>query len=224
MSPVVANFHGVGEAPPSVDPDEVPYWLTPAQLIEALDLLTASGAPFLVTFDDGNASDLSAGMPACRDRGIEAIFFVCSDRVGHPGYLDADGLRYLASLPQVGIGSHGKRHVNWRTLDPAALADEVAGSRAELEALTGRPVRAAGLPFGAYDRRVLAAVKAAGYAAVFSSDGGPRLSRRGVQPRLSLRGDRAIGPQVDALLAGARFSGALRQEARVALKSARGPA
>ncbi len=219
MSPIVANFHGIGEPPVEVRAGELPFWLTLAQFSETITRLADSGRPYRVTFDDGNVSDLTVGAPSCARNGIEVTIFACSGRVGQFGYLDQAALREIAVMPGCTIGSHGRMHVSWRGLNNAALANEIEVSRAELEQLTDQTVSAAGLPFGAYDRRVLRALAVAGYETVYSSDGGPRLSTKGAQPRLALRGDQPIADQIDALIAGATPVRAAWQEARIQAKS-----
>jgi peptidoglycan/xylan/chitin deacetylase (PgdA/CDA1 family) len=64
------------------------------------------------------------------------------------------------------IESHGRTHRVLQTLDDATLRDELAGSRADLEAQLGRPVRAIAYPVGrsiAQHARLRDAVAAAGY-------------------------------------------------------------
>ncbi len=75
------------------------------------------------------------------------------------------------------IGSHGMRHRAWRGLDDAALGEELVAAKQELERVLGAPVTEAACPFGSYDRRVLAALRRAGYRHVFTSDRGA--ARRG---------------------------------------------
>ena len=67
--------------------------------------------PIEITFDDGNASDVEVALPALRERGLAATFFVCAGRIGEPGYLDADQLRELADAG-MSVGSHGWDHVD----------------------------------------------------------------------------------------------------------------
>ncbi len=218
MTPVVANFHGLGEPHAWTDSAEQLYWLAPDQFRRALDLLQAAGHGMTVTFDDGNLSDFELGMPACAERGIPAVCFVCTGRIGKPGYLTAAQLRQMAGWPGCSIGSHGRDHVVWNRLDDDSLAAESKGSRETLEDVLGRPVTDLGLPFGAYDSRVLAAARSAGYVCIFSSDGAPRLSSRGVIPRLSFRNDRPVAQQVQGLAARATRPHALIQEARLRLR------
>jgi peptidoglycan/xylan/chitin deacetylase (PgdA/CDA1 family) len=71
--------------------------------------------------------------------------------------------------------------------EPLHLAAELAGSRRVLEAVTGRPITQVSVPFGSYDRRVLAqARRAGGYERVFTSDGGAARPSAWLQPRTTV--------------------------------------
>ena len=73
------------------------------------------------------------------------------------------------------IESHGRRHRVLQTLDAATLADELLGSRRELEAQLGRPVRALAYPVGRRingERRIRDALAAAGYQIGMSNKSG----------------------------------------------------
>ena len=213
----VANFHGLGTPPIPIEDDERPYWLSQEQYAEALARLRASRQPFLITFDDGNLSDVEIGLPALQ-AGERAIVFACSDRTGREGYLAANELRNIAGMENITLGSHGAAHASWRTADSGERAREIADSRKALEDVVGVPVRDAGIPFGDYDGSVLKAISAAGYTSAYSSDGGPRLSGASPIPRLSLRGDRPIAEQIDALLAACAPLRRARQEAKLRAK------
>lgn len=76
-----------------------------------------------------------------------------------------DELRRLAAAG-MDIESHTRRHRVLQTLDAEQLADELGGSRADLERQLGRPVRAVAYPVGrtiAGEPRIRHAVAAAGY-------------------------------------------------------------
>ena len=60
-------------------------------------------------------------------------------------------------------------------------------ARQRLEDAAGAPLDAAACPFGAYDRRVLARLRRAGFAAVFTSDGGWASRGAWLQARNTLR-------------------------------------
>lgn len=84
----------------------------------------------------------------------------------------ADGLimtwDQVRALARAGmdVESHGRRHRVLQTLDDTTLDDELAGSRADLEAQLGRPVRAVAYPVGrriAHQSRIREAIASAGY-------------------------------------------------------------
>ena len=75
-----------------------------------------------------------------------------------------DELARLAAHPLVEIGAHTKTHPCLTDLDAEAQMDEIAGSRAALEAVTGGPVEGVSYPFGGYDRHSITAAREAGFA------------------------------------------------------------
>src|SRR5215470_15557920 len=87
------NFHGIGEPPPGIDRGERNYWWDKHPFLLTLNEIAAEMSDYpstvLITFDDGNASDLEIAMPALLERELMASFFVCAGRVGMQGYLDA---------------------------------------------------------------------------------------------------------------------------------------
>jgi peptidoglycan/xylan/chitin deacetylase (PgdA/CDA1 family) len=124
-----------------------------------------------VTFDDGFRSFVDVALPELELRGIPSALFVPTewarraerneDFAGWPVPLTP---KELASLPSsVEIGSHSRNHVRLPQATDAELHDELAGSRAELEAFTGRTVRYHAFPFGDHDARVDMAARAAGF-------------------------------------------------------------
>jgi peptidoglycan/xylan/chitin deacetylase (PgdA/CDA1 family) len=61
------------------------------------------------------------------------------------------------------IGSHGATHVRLAGLAAGQLEDEIGGSRKELEALVGGPIRGFAYPYGSMDAAARQAVLDAGY-------------------------------------------------------------
>lgn len=184
------NFHGIGEPQRTLEPGEAPYWISPEQFDYVLDQVAGAPDPsaYVITFDDSNLSDHDIALPALMARGLKARFFVLTGRIGQTGSLDADHIKALQKSGMA-IGSHGIDHVVWPTLDDATLEQELRNSRARLEDICGQPVTEAGIPFGRYDARVLRALRAAGYAMAWSSDGGRFRRNAYLRPRSSLRGD-----------------------------------
>lgn len=195
-------FHGIGAPHRVLEPGEAPYWLTEAQFLAILDRIAADPDPgrFRISFDDGNVSDHDIALPALRARGLRADFFVLTGRLDQPGSLSRAQVLALQAQGMM-IGSHGIGHRRLPDLSDALLAQELSQSRAALEDLCGRPVTGIGIPFGAYDRRVLSAIRRAGYLAAWSSDRGPMRPGDFPGPRTSFTGamDQAA---VTAILAG----------------------
>jgi peptidoglycan/xylan/chitin deacetylase (PgdA/CDA1 family) len=181
------TFHGIGPRPSGLPPSEAAVWLDTHRFEEILDAVEGR-ADIALFFDDGNKSDLELAQPALRARGLAATFCVVAGRLGDAGFLDPAG---LAELVENGmrIASHGLAHRPWRGLGATELAAELEGSRRLLEAAAGRPVTHAACPFGSYDRRVLHALREAGYERVFTSDGGPARRESWLQARTTLRRD-----------------------------------
>src|SRR5437868_11783728 len=85
-----------------------------------------------------------------------------------------DQVRALARAG-MDVESHGRRHRVLQTLDAATLEDELVGSRRELEAQLGRPVRALAYPVGRRingEQRIRDALAAAGYRVGMSNQSG----------------------------------------------------
>ena len=175
------TFHGIGDPARPLETDEQNVWVPRKTFLSVLDAVAGRG-DVAITFDDGNTSDVADALPALRDRGLHATFFVVAGRLGSPGFLDEAGVRALVDAG-MGIGCHGMYHRPWRRLDDGALREELVEARRILEQVVERPVTQAGCPFGAYDRRTLRMLHRCGYREVYTSDRGT--ARRGswIQPR-----------------------------------------
>jgi peptidoglycan/xylan/chitin deacetylase (PgdA/CDA1 family) len=185
----ILNFHGIGAPDRPFDPGEQPYWISARLFGEIVALIAPAvrAGRVGVTFDDGNKSDAAIALPVLREAGVPATFFVLAGRVGAPGFLARDDIAALEAAGMA-IGSHGFDHVDWRKLDAPGRRRELIEARATLRTLCAGGVTTAAIPFGAYDRAVLGHLKAAGYDAAYTSDGG-RAGRGPVFARTSVRGD-----------------------------------
>lgn len=174
-SDIVVAFHGIGVPSQDVPAEERPYWITEdlfaSFISDALSRAKTLGVNLRVTFDDGNRSDLEIAAPILARHGMAGSFFPCAGRVSRSGYLAEDDIRTLFRMG-FEIGSHGMDHVPWSSLDGPALDREVAGSKSAFQTILGVNIVAAAIPFGSYNRRVLAALRAAGYTRVYNSDRG----------------------------------------------------
>ena len=187
---IAINFHGIGEPARKLERGETPYWISETQYCAVLDQIVVS--PYRdrvrITFDDSNLSDLTIGLPALVARGLTARFFVLTGRIGQPGSLRQQDILAI-QMAGMTIGSHGVNHVVWSRADSSVLQDETIGSRSALQDVTGTPIDEAAIPFGAWNGRVLRALRKAGYSTVWSSDGGTCRDGAFLRPRSSVRGD-----------------------------------
>jgi peptidoglycan/xylan/chitin deacetylase (PgdA/CDA1 family) len=167
---IVLNFHCIGKPVRELADGEADVCVDRQQFVEILDAVAGRGDVRL-TFDDGNSSDVSEALPELTRRGLRAQFFICPARFGTVGFLDRHEVREL-SWAGMTLGSHGMDHVRWRRLDRPALEREIVGAKQLLEDALQAPVDTAACPFGAYDRRTLSALRAAGFKRVYTSDGG----------------------------------------------------
>lgn len=218
---VILNFHGIGAPRRELEPGEAPYWVSEDFFARILDLIPEAPLPVAITFDDGNASDLDIAAPRLIDRGLTAEVFALSGRLDRPGSLSAAGLRELEAAG-LRIGTHGVDHVDWRRAAPEVLAREIADSRARLGDVVSREIDAAAIPFGSYGPHVLRALRQAGLARVFTSDGGRADATAWLRPRTSVRGDMDAGA-VRAILQG-RESPLRRLRRAAAMRWKRRPA
>lgn len=92
-----------------------------------------------------------------------------------------EAVRAAAAGSLFEIGSHTRTHPYLPTRSLPAQRREIEGSRAELERMTGRPVRYFAYPGGEYDRTALRLVAEAGYEAAFAT-----ASRRLGEARLEI--------------------------------------
>jgi peptidoglycan/xylan/chitin deacetylase (PgdA/CDA1 family) len=182
---LILTFHGIGDPPRDLDARERRVWISTAVFCEVLDRVRGRDDVRL-TFDDGNRSDITVALPILAERGLSATFFVVTGRVGEPGFLNADDVAALVSAGMQ-VGSHGTTHRSWRNLQTADLNLELQSSRAALQSWADAPIRAAACPFGAYDRRVLRALRVAGFSRAFTSDGGRADPSAWLQPRNTIR-------------------------------------
>lgn len=220
MNAAVVNlcFHGVGTPRRDLEPGEAEYWISERTFLDVLDLVEGRDDVRL-SFDDGNLSDATVGLPALAARGLHAEFFVIAGRIGESGSLGPEEIGLLVASG-MSIGSHGMHHRSWRETPAHELDRELGEARDLLASVAGGPVHTAACPLGAYDRRVLAELRRRGYTRVMTSDRAAARRDRWLQPRFSLR--RVDDAQsVSAILSEAPRLQRWRSEARMLAKRIR---
>jgi peptidoglycan/xylan/chitin deacetylase (PgdA/CDA1 family) len=128
-----------------------------------------------LTFDDGTRDQLEFGLPVLQRHRFPATAFVVTGAMG--ATVDWTDHRDLAGRavmtwdealelrPLVSIQPHTRTHPSLPELSDAALADELAGSRADVEQRVGGAATLFAYPYGHYDAHVAEAAAAAGYTA-----------------------------------------------------------
>lgn len=123
-----------------------------------------------VTVDDGNVSGLTYVAPELEKLGWRGHFFVTTNLIGRPGFLDRQQIQELHQRGHL-IGSHSCSHpeqmasLRWEELLP-----EWRDSCALLSDLIGTPTTVASVPGGYYSKRVAEAAAAAGIKVLFTSE------------------------------------------------------
>ena len=121
-----------------------------------------------ITFDDGHRSNAEIALPILQKLGLRGIFFITTDWIGQPGFMDEDQIRGLQAAGML-IGSHGCSHAYFSDLTADDLKRELVESRARLESITGQPVTGLSLPGGSNQRAVRQLAAEAGYSHLFTS-------------------------------------------------------
>ena len=204
---VYLNFHGLGEPGANVDADERPYWLSADCFAEILGLIAPAADRVKITFDDGNETDLTVALPLLQKKKLRADFFIPTARIGAKGYLSEANIKALRNA-RMGIGSHGAAHVRWTDIGDGELDFEICAPLERLSAITGDKVDTVAIPFGAYDRHVLAALKQRRVARVYTSDQGIAPPNSWLVARNSVRSDMPLGT-IQALIARANSTAAM---------------
>lgn len=126
----------------------------------------------LITFDDGDVSNVEVALPLLQARGMRAVFFVTSGFIDQPGMLASRDVRALAEAG-MRIGSHGATHLFLEDLSDELLAAELRDSRQRLHEASGLEIDAIALPGGRGGVREAAVAQAAGYRHLYGSVPGP---------------------------------------------------
>ncbi|MGH2976171.1 MAG: glycosyltransferase [Solirubrobacterales bacterium] len=155
----------------------------------------------VITIDDGYRDNLEIALPVLRRHGFTATVFLVSRRLGGVNDWDGEGVvsgRPLMSLDEIArmgeagisFGAHTRTHPSLPDLADDAVADEIAGSRADLERSLGEAVHTFAYPYGRRDERAVAAAGAAGFAGACNTH--PEHARLGDElmqiPRVEIRG------------------------------------
>jgi peptidoglycan/xylan/chitin deacetylase (PgdA/CDA1 family) len=214
MKPVpILMYHNIGEPPEGARLRSLyvrtgafarQMWLL--KLLGYKGLSMAEAMPYLrgektgrvvaITFDDGYLDTLEHALPVLNAVGFTATCYVVSGHMGEYNEWDAAELKVhkkLMSAAQVKawqaagmeVGAHSRTHPRLTKCTDEELQVELAGSKADLEVLTGAPVTQFCYPYGDLDALVADAARKAGYSAATTTQRGR--ARPGDNPMLLRR-------------------------------------
>jgi peptidoglycan/xylan/chitin deacetylase (PgdA/CDA1 family) len=124
--------------------------------------------PVVVSFDDGYSGQYKDAMPVLRSLRWPGVLNL---KLGNLRDLKAAHVRVMIANGWE-IDSHTINHPSLPSIDDAQLRYELEASKARLKKEFGLTVNFFCYPAGAYDQRVIAAVKRAGYLAATTTDEG----------------------------------------------------
>jgi peptidoglycan/xylan/chitin deacetylase (PgdA/CDA1 family) len=142
----------------------------PSLVTELVTGKVGEAKPWMLTFDDGGASSYTPIADSLETLGWRAHFFITTDYIGAPGFMNRAQIRDLQRRGHV-IGSHSCSHpLRFAARPWQELQREWRESVQVLSDLLQEPVPIASIPGGQYSRQVAEAAAAAGIKALFTSE------------------------------------------------------
>ncbi|UJF34588.1 polysaccharide deacetylase family protein [Paenibacillus hexagrammi] len=139
---------------------------------EISNLLNASQNEITVhiTFDDGRIGSYNYVADILEANGLKGYFFIITDRIGKPQYLDSDQIYKLHKRGHI-IGTHTCSHpTRMSNLSWDLLIKEWGDSRRVLSDIVGEEVKVAAVPGGFYSKKVAEAAASVGIKELFTSE------------------------------------------------------
>jgi len=192
MAYPILMYHQIDASPPRGTPLRG-LTVTPGRFARQMGLLRLLGyrgvgmgelAPYLrgerqgkvvgITFDDGYRNNLEHALPVLQHHGFSATCYAISALPGGRNHWDEaagvppKSLMNATELRQwvqggMELGAHSRHHLDLTALDKAAARDQIAGSRRELQDMTGQEVLHFCYPYGRYRPEHVDMVEEAGY-------------------------------------------------------------
>jgi peptidoglycan/xylan/chitin deacetylase (PgdA/CDA1 family) len=126
----------------------------------------------VITFDDGWLDQYEDAFHILKQYGFTATFFVYTSAIGlGPAFMTWDELREMQRAGMI-IGAHSRTHPDL-TKAGVSLVDEINGSRDDIQRNLGVTPNLFAYPYGGWDARAAAAVRAAGFRAARAMGDGP---------------------------------------------------
>lgn len=168
----IIMFHYVEPAPADPESMRAKLGVTPEELEAQVKALHDAGFTFytvaeapalmarriepaqkrvILTFDDGYEDFYLNALPILKKYNARATLYVVTGFLNTPDYLSTEQLLAVANSGLVEIGNHTITHPDLKLLDPEAQRREIVQSKADLEAMIGRPVTTFAYPLGHFD-------------------------------------------------------------------------
>lgn len=141
-------------------------------LLNEINKLEMPEKPVVISFDDGDKSNITHALPILKDFGIRAEFFVTTGRVGNDDNAMTELDIKQLSDAGMSIQSHGVTHKYLSDLSLDELHNELFDSKVFLENITLKEVQYLSLPGGRGSVNVINAAKKLEYKAICTSEFG----------------------------------------------------
>jgi peptidoglycan/xylan/chitin deacetylase (PgdA/CDA1 family) len=140
---------------------------------------------YLITFDDGYASDYNVVFPRLKERGVKATFFINPQIVGKEGYINWTMVQEMSENGMC-IGSHSDSHPNMTKIGTDKAKQEFIDSKKIITSKINKNVNFFAFPFGFYNIKLVKLAIKCGYQECFSSNHGAVSPDRLIIPRNSI--------------------------------------
>lgn len=218
---IVLMFHGLQERNCSS-----PFDTSARMFKDYLEIVTemrsmGDGSQAMITFDDGNASDVELALRELVAHDIRATFFIVPSLVGTEGYLTWDDVVLLKGYGMT-IGSHTWSHRNLALCDRQSVVRELVQSKTHIEAMLGSNVDLLALPGGFAPKGIARYASEAGYSHVFTSQPGYWDGVSYLVPRVCIRNTLAPA-ELRKLLTGQRSAYLIHEQVKYHMRTLVGP-
>ena len=133
----------------------------------------------LLSFDDGGVSFLTMVAPILEQYGHTGIFFITTNYIGTPGFLNAEQIMALEARGHI-IGSHSCSHPhNMAKLSDETIEKEWINSIKVLQEILGHKVEYASIPNGYSSKTVIEKAKKAGIRYLYTSTPTDKIRHKG---------------------------------------------
>jgi peptidoglycan/xylan/chitin deacetylase (PgdA/CDA1 family) len=130
--------------------------------------------PIIISFDDGWENQYEYAFPILQKYHDTATFYVVTNYLNHGNFIRTEQLKTMVAAGMA-IGCHSRSHPYLTSVGGERAWDEIAGAKAILEA-DGFKIDTFAYPYGAYNKRIVAMVQAAGFRSARTVEGDIRVT------------------------------------------------